>query len=232
MENRIDNKVLLFRIAGISVLIFGTSILDATGSATIFGSIMAASMLPTIILSPFGGMLVDRVNRRNIMVALDFTTAAIVFIFGFVLNENSAVPAIAVVLILLSLIQAFYQPSVQSSVPLLQTENHLIQANSVVNQIMAFANLLGPVLGGILYGMFGVGPIIVISGISFFLSAVLEIFIHICTTPPTEKGNIFHCFAIKSLFQSAAFLAPAGQPKRKAKKIASTALQLFFMAPQ
>ena len=177
MYQKLFNKNFTMVVIGQIISLFGNVILrfalslyilDATGSATIFGSIMAASMLPTIVLSPFGGMLADRVNRRNIMVALDFTTAAIVFMFGLVLNENSAVPAIAVVLILLSLIQAFYQPSVQSSVPLLQTEKHLIQANSVVNQVMAFSNLLGPVLGGILYGMFGVGPIIVISGISFF----------------------------------------------------------------
>lgn len=208
MYEKLFNKNFTMVVIGQIISLFGNVILrfalslyilDATGSATIFGSIMAVSMLPTIILSPFGGMLADRVNRRNIMVALDFTTAAIVFVFGLVLNENSAVPAIAVVLILLSLIQAFYQPSVQSSVPLLQKENHLIQANSVVNQVMAFSNLLGPVLGGILYGMFGVGPIIVISGISFFLSAVLEIFIHIPFTPPTEKGNIFHI--VKSDFK-------------------------------
>ena len=159
MYEKLFNKNFTMVVIGQIISLFGNVILrfalslyilDATGSATIFGSIMAVSMLPTIILSPFGGMLADRVNRRNIMVALDFTTAAIVFVFGLVLNENSAVPAIAVVLILLSLIQAFYQPSVQSSVPLLQKENHLIQANSVVNQVMAFSNLLGPVLGGIL----------------------------------------------------------------------------------
>lgn len=199
MYQKLFNKNFTLVIIGQIISLFGNVILrfalslyilDATGSATIFGSIMAVSMLPTIVLSPFGGMLADRVNRRNIMVALDFLTALIVFAFGFVLSENTAIPAIAVVLILLSLIQAFYQPSVQSSVPLLQTENHLIQANSVVNQVMAFANLLGPVLGGILYGVFGVGPIIIISGVSFFLSAVLEMFIHIPFTPPTDKGNI------------------------------------------
>ena len=161
MYEKLFNKNFTMVVIGQIISLFGNVILrfalslyilDATGSATIFGSIMAVSMLPTIILSPFGGMLADRVNRRNIMVALDFTTAAIIFVFGLVLNENSAVPAIAIVLILLSLIQAFYQPSVQSSVPLLQKEKHLIQANSVVNQVMAFSNLLGPVLGGILYG--------------------------------------------------------------------------------
>lgn len=203
-------------------------ILDVTGSAMIFGSIMAVSMLPTILLSPFGGMLADRVNRRNIMVALDFTTAAIVFIFGFILNGNSAVPAIAAVLILLSLIQAFYQPSVQSSVPLLQTENHLIQANSVVNQVIAFANLLGPVLGGVLYGMFGVGPIIVISGISFILSAILEIFINIPFTPPAVNGSIFHI--VKSDFKDSMEFIVKERPDVLKALIFTGAISFFVAA--
>ena len=46
-------------------------VLEETGSASVFGGILAVSMLPTILLSPLGGVLADRANRRNIMVALD-----------------------------------------------------------------------------------------------------------------------------------------------------------------
>ena len=46
-------------------------VLEQTGSASIFAGLLALAMLPTILLSPFGGILADRANRRNIMVALD-----------------------------------------------------------------------------------------------------------------------------------------------------------------
>lgn len=220
----------LISLFGNVILRFALSIyiLDATGSATIFGSIMAASVLPTILLSPFGGILADRVNRRNIMVTLDFTTAAIIFIFGLILRESITVPAIAIVLILLSLIQTFYQPSVQSSVPLLQTEKHLIQANAIVNQIMAFANLLGPVLGGVLYGIFGLGPIIIISGISFFLSAVLEIFIHIPFTPLAEKSSIIKI--IKNDFKDSIDFMVKRRPDIFKALLFTGAISLFIAA--
>ena len=43
-------------------------VLEQTGSASIFATLLAVAMLPTILLSPFGGILADRANRRNIMV--------------------------------------------------------------------------------------------------------------------------------------------------------------------
>ena len=46
-------------------------ILEVTGSAAIFAGILSAATIPTILLSPLGGILADRADRRNIMVALD-----------------------------------------------------------------------------------------------------------------------------------------------------------------
>ena len=49
-------------------------VLDATGSAAVFAGILSAAVIPTIILSPLGGILADRADRRNVMVALDVLT--------------------------------------------------------------------------------------------------------------------------------------------------------------
>ena len=182
----------LISLFGNSILRFALSlyVLDLTGSAAVFGTVTAISIIPMILLSPFGGMIADRVNRRNIMVALDFITAFLVLGFGFTLSESNAIPFIAVMLILLSIIQSFYTPSVQSSVPLLQMEENLVRANSIVNQVTMLANLVGPVLGGLLYGFFGAMPIIIVSCICFFLSAILEVFIHIPHEKRQGKANI------------------------------------------
>ena len=53
-------------------------VLEKTGSASIFAGLLALSMLPTILLSPLGGILADRANRRGIMVALDALSGAAV----------------------------------------------------------------------------------------------------------------------------------------------------------
>ncbi len=199
MSQKLFNRDFTLVAIGQLISLFGNAILrfalalyvlDATGSAAVFGSVTAIAVIPTILLSPFGGILSDRVNRRNIMVALDFATAALALGLGLLLSEENAVALITVTLLLLSVIQACYTPSVNSSVPLLQAEGNLVRANAVVSQVAMLANLIGPVLGGVLYGLFGAMPIILVSGVCFFLSAVLELFIHIPFQPLDAKTSI------------------------------------------
>lgn len=199
MSQKLFNRDFTLVAIGQLISLFGNAILrfalalyvlDATGSAAVFGTVTAIAVIPTILLSPFGGILSDRVNRRNIMVSLDFATAALALGLGLLLSEENAVALITVTLLLLSVIQACYTPSVNSSVPLLQAEENLVKANAVVSQVAMLANLIGPVLGGVLYGLFGAMPIILVSGVCFFLSAVLELFIHIPFQPLDAKTSI------------------------------------------
>lgn len=199
MSQKLFNRDFTLVAIGQLISLFGNAILrfalalyvlDATGSAAVFGTVTAIAVIPTILLSPFGGILSDRVNRRNIMVSLDFATAALALGLGLLLSEENAVALITVTLLLLSVIQACYTPSVNSSVPLLQAEENLVKANAVVSQVAMLANLIGPVLGGVLYGLFGAMPIILVSGVCFFLSAVLELFIHIPFQPLDVKTSI------------------------------------------
>lgn len=199
MSQKLFNRDFTLVAIGQLISLFGNAILrfalalyvlDATGSAAVFGTVTAIAVIPTILLSPFGGILSDRVNRRNIMAALDFATAALALGLGLLLSEENAVTLITAALLLLSVIQACYTPSVNSSVPLLQAEGNLVKANAVVSQVSMLANLIGPVLGGVLYGLFGAMPIILVSGVCFFLSAVLELFIHIPFQPLDAKTGI------------------------------------------
>ena len=195
-NQKLFNRNFSFMVLGQIISIFGNSILrfalplyvlDKTGSAAVFGGILALSMIPTILLSPFGGILADRANRRNIMVALDFITSMLLIFFGigFKIGIGKDITAIALTMMVLGVIQSFYQPSVQASVPQLATKDNIVKANAVVNQVNALANLIGPIVGGIAFSVWGLLPIIVVSAISFFLSAVLEIFIKI----PFERSN-------------------------------------------
>ena len=83
-----------------------------------------------------------------------------------------------------------YQPSVQASVPTLVAEERLTAANGVVLQVQALTGLLGPVLGGILMGFFGIYPILAVSAGCFFGSAVLELFLHIPFTPQPRTAPL------------------------------------------
>ena len=96
-------------------------LLRETGSSSLFGAVTACSMIPMIVLSLIGGILADRVNKRNIMVILDFSTAILITVFYLSLGKVPTVPLFIVVLMLLYGISGTYQPAVQASICLLYT---------------------------------------------------------------------------------------------------------------
>lgn len=158
-------------------------LLRETGSSALFGIVTACSFAPMVVLSMIGGVLADRVNKRNIMVGLDFCTAVLILIFYLSLGKLPTVPLFIAVLMLLYGISGTYQPSVQASIPLLVSSEKLMAGNAVINQVNTLSGLLGPVIGGIMFGMWGIYPILILSIGCFAFSAVMEIFIHI----PHEK---------------------------------------------
>ena len=175
-------------VVGQIVSLFGNAILRfslplyllrETGSSTLFGIVTACSFLPMIMLSLLGGVLADRVNKRNIMVCLDFLTAGVITVFSWLLGIIPIIPLFITVLMLLYGISGTYQPAVQASIPALVPKEKILSANAIVNQIGALANFIGPIIGGMLYGAFGIVIILKVSVLCFVLSAVMEIFIQI-----------------------------------------------------
>ncbi len=79
-------------------------VLEITGSAAIFAGLLSAATIPTIFLSPFGGILADRADKRNIMVALDVLTGVSVLCSAIVLSADNALTVIGVLLVLLSVL--------------------------------------------------------------------------------------------------------------------------------
>ena len=182
----------IISILGSALLRFALSlyVLDITGRADLFAGLFAISSIP-ILLAPFGGAIADRFNRRNLMVIFDFTSSIIVFVFFVALAiGNSSIVLIGVVMVLLSFVSAMYAPTVMASIPVLVEEEKLEQANGIVNGIQALSNVAAPVLGGILYGMIGLKVLVIVSGLFFFLSAILEMFIKIPFMQREQNGHI------------------------------------------
>lgn len=199
VENKLFHRNFTLIIIGQIISLLGNAtlsfaiplyLLDRTGSGTIFGVVMAISIIPTILLSPIGGIIADRVNRRNIMVILDFITFIIVLL-SIVFIKNTPIFAAATTLILLSIIRSFYQPAVQASIPTITSSDNLLKANSLVNMVNAVSMLIGPILGGFLYGLFGITPIILLASVAFLLSAIMELFINMPFKKKEITTNIF-----------------------------------------
>ena len=193
-------KDFILVIIGQIISLFGNAVLrfalplylfDQTGSPTLLGLVSAGSFLPMVVLSPVGGIVADRVNKRNIMVVLDFSAAALIALFALALGRMPLVPLLMAVLLLLYGIQGAYQPAVQASIPLLAAPEQLMPANAAVNMVSSLASLVGPVLGGVLYSWNGLRPILYVSCACFVFSAVMETFIRIPHASRGDGGSIW-----------------------------------------
>lgn len=165
-------------------------VLERTGSATVFATLLAIAMLPTILLSPFGGMVADRLNRRNIMVALDLLSGMTVLAAFLLFREDISIELIGVLLVLLSVLGAFESPTVQACVPQMQTGENVLKGNAVVSQISAVAGLVTPFAGSVLYTAVGIKPILLATMICFFVTALFECFIRLDYQKPARKQRI------------------------------------------
>ncbi|MBE5852584.1 MAG: MFS transporter [Lachnospiraceae bacterium] len=190
----------LMVVVGQIISLFGNAVLrfalplyllNETGSAALFGAVSACAFIPMIVLSPVGGIFADRVNKRNIMVVLDFSTAILVAGVIMLLGKMNLIILLLSTMFLLYGIQGAYQPAVQASIPALLSGEHIMQGNAVINLVSSFSGLIGPVVGGALFSFYGIMPILYVSGICFMSSAVMEMFIQIPYKKKQAQGNIF-----------------------------------------
>ena len=121
-DERLFTRDFTMVIIGQIISLFGNAVLRFAlplyllremDSSVLFGTISACSFIPMVIFSLFGGIIADRVNKRNIMVTLDFCTAALIIFFGLSLGKLPLVSLITATLMILYGISGAYQPSVQ-----------------------------------------------------------------------------------------------------------------------
>ena len=220
MKEKTLNRNFIFLIIGQASSMFGTTllkftssllILDLTSSATSFGIITAIGYLPPVFLSPIGGIIADRSNKRNLMIALDGLYGIMAVLLVFSLSFSNVLILITVIMVGLSVVSSFESPVVQSSIPLIQEKENLIQSNAIVSQINMIANLTGPLLAGLLYNAVGKaylsGVQIIFSGcaICFFSAAIFEAFIKIPKISLAPISNPLHAIQ-KDIGESFYFL--------------------------
>ncbi len=193
----LKNKNLLLVILGQLVSGFGTMmqsfalslyVLRQTGSAVLFSSVLVVSVIPRIVITPLAGVITDRFSRKKMIVIMDFASSLTVGIFCaiYLIQGELNMLSIYVLTLLLSSINSFFNPSMSAIIPDIVKKENLADANSVRALPESIISLLSPLAAGVLFGVFGLLPIMIVNSISFFASAISEIFIRI------KKESIMH----------------------------------------
>lgn len=196
LGGQMKNKNFIIIVIGQIISLFGNAIqrfsmslylLEFTGSTAIFANILAISTIPYILFAPIAGRLSDNINRKKIMVYLDLFCSILIGGYAFILlRGNDSALIVGTVMFMLSVCATLYGPAVTASIPQIVEEDKLTSANGVINQVGSIVNFVGPILAGILYGLLGIKVIVIVNAVSFFVSAIMEMFLDI---PDVVKDN-------------------------------------------
>lgn len=233
------NKNFIIVVIGQIISLFGNAIqrfcmslyiLDLTGSAAVFSTILAVSTIPYILFAPIAGLLADTINRKKIMVYLDFFSAALMAAYSIIIisgRDNTLI--VATVMFMLSIIYTLYSPSVTASIPQIVEKDKLASANGVIQQVASIVNIVGPIAAGLLYSFVGIKVVIVLNAISFLVAAILEMFLDI---PDLEIKERFKNPLIKSIKEMRkSFIYLKEKKKVVLGTIFSYALTNIFVVP-
>src|SRR5699024_3124133 len=111
----------LVSLVGSNMLQFALSlyVLDLTGSATVFASILSIIIIPRLIFSPFAGVFGDWFDRKKVIVVLDMLNAIIIGVYAaiFIYNDGITIPLIYILVIFLEIIEIFFHSSMAAVIP-------------------------------------------------------------------------------------------------------------------
>jgi DHA3 family macrolide efflux protein-like MFS transporter len=159
-----------------------------TGSASILATATAFAILPEIFISPFAGAIVDRFNRKKLIIISDGAIAiatvilAILFYFNLV-----AVWHVYLMMFLRAVGGAFHYPAEQSSISLMVPAKHLARIAGLNQSLKGAVNIIAPPLGALLLETVNVQGALSVDFITAVFAIIILLFIQI--PQPKETGN-------------------------------------------
>ena len=146
-------------------------LLNVSGSASLYGMASALAVLPSILLTPLGGALADRLHKQSTMAVLDILSALTAFLYILISRKLDPVFLTVVCMMLVNAYRAGYSPTVQAALHCLVDSKDLTRASALVSQAISLVGMIGPVLAGMVMGFFGIMQVVGVSASVCLLSA-------------------------------------------------------------
>lgn len=182
----------LVSLVGSSLTWFGLSvwIFLETGSVTDLSLMLLASNLPRVLLSPVAGALVDRWDRRWVMILSDGASGlgTIVVALAF-FTDSMSLGLLVVVGAVSSAFQAFQWPAYQAATTLLVPKERYSQASGMVSMAEAVGQLVAPFLGGVLIAVGGVATLLVVDAVTFTFAIGTLLIVRFPKPPASKVGE-------------------------------------------
>ena len=156
---------------------------EQTGSSSLMGIMAAISMFVTMFLAPFTGSIVDKCNRKWVLVGMDVMQGVIMLVVGILAyTQQLNVPIILIAAFLASMGSVFYSPAANTLVLDIIPRDDMVRGQSIFSGSNALINTVGSAFSGVMVAFFGVPLIVIINGLSNLYSAVTELFVRVPKT--------------------------------------------------
>ena len=216
MRKKLWNKDFILLLQGNAVstigdlmysVAIGYWVYQQTGSNALMGIMSAISMFVTMFLSPFSGSIVDKCNRKWVLVGMDIMQGLVMLTIGTLAYMGKLnVPGVLIAVFLAAMGSVFYNPAASTLLIDIIPHDDMVRGQSIFSGTNSLINMVGTAFSGVLVAFFGVPLIVVINGLSNLYSAFSELFIRVPKTvqqgqPVTVKGILQDSkAAVKEIF--------------------------------
>ena len=197
MAKKLWNKdyILLLQANAISTIgdlmysvAIGFWVYQKTGSSALMGVMTSISMFVTMFLSPFCGSIVDKCNRKWVLVGIDAIQGVMMLTIGVLAYINAlSVPIVLIAAFFAAFGSVFYSPAISTLMLDIIPRDDMVRGQSIHSGISSLIDLVGTAFSGAMVAFLGVPLIVVLNGLSNLYSAATEIFVRVPRT--VQQGN-------------------------------------------
>ncbi len=182
-------------------------LLDLTGSATAVAMVMIVQYLPAAIVGPIAGVVVDRVDRRRLMIAADVLRGCLILALLLV-RRREQVWIVYVVMALVFAAQAFFEPARTATIPNVTSDEELLPANALSSATWSAMLAIGASIGGVVTAVFGRNVAFVINAASFFWSAAFILQTRYDSTPTARPApaSVAHWLGVHDIIEGVRYV--------------------------
>lgn len=169
---------------------------EVTGSESLMALILGLNYIPTVLLQPFSGALVDRINKKALMAVTDLLRSVLVALFVVLYGKGVLSPRIIAVLTLCtSTVEAFRLPAGNAVMPLLLEPQHYTLGKAASYSLSRVSQLVGFALSGALIALIGAIGVLWIDAVTFLISAAAIAGIRLSEARTPEKMDTRRFFS-------------------------------------
>lgn len=180
----------IFSLFGSSLVRFALIwwLTELTGSAQVLATASLMAFLPDLVIGPFAGVLVDRLDRKKIMIAADgFTALATGVLAILYLRGSLEVAYVYGLLLARSLGAAFHLPAMESSIALMVPKNQLQRVSGLKQSVNGLINIVGPPVSAFLIAFFPLEWILTIDIVTALIAIMPLLVTNVPRLENTEK---------------------------------------------